>query len=414
MLSFHVILFLSFSFQFINCENNDLTISKGSINDEIIIGEEETQPSKIFQATNEWQEIGSDEILPKGLHVRINLQTGKKEAKLLDNEDEMDVHSKVTSNYQIVEHESNVNLPDNARSLRRMDDLKQFSKSNSIKFKDVEKEKKKINVDFKSESELLKASLEKYANENDNNFRIQYLSDLEYFVHSIDLANDLFKMGGFDHLFLDLNKTNSELKLAVLNVIGSAIQSNTVLKNELFQLDLLRHIIILINKSKEFSVLKRSLFVLSAFLRNFPIAQKSFFQLYNGFELLESMLNKDTLLASRTAALLCDLENEYSSAVSNNLASRELYDEIDFKKNVQNTNICFKLVQLTINEQLDRYSRLTLFESLPKLINICSDQFRLALPMLESISAKLSLDDYGIELKNLLKIIEKSNIKDEL
>ena len=40
-----------------------------------------------FIATNEWQEIKPGQSIPKGLHVRINMATGLKEAKLLDPED---------------------------------------------------------------------------------------------------------------------------------------------------------------------------------------------------------------------------------------------------------------------------------------------------------------------------------------
>ena len=39
-----------------------------------------------FIATNEWQVIPENEPLPQGLHYRINLETGEKEAKLLEDE----------------------------------------------------------------------------------------------------------------------------------------------------------------------------------------------------------------------------------------------------------------------------------------------------------------------------------------
>ena len=39
-----------------------------------------------FVATDEWQVIPENEPLPNGLHYRINLETGKKEAKLLEEE----------------------------------------------------------------------------------------------------------------------------------------------------------------------------------------------------------------------------------------------------------------------------------------------------------------------------------------
>ena len=37
-----------------------------------------------FVATNEWQVIKEGQIVPSGLHYRINLETGVKEAKLLE------------------------------------------------------------------------------------------------------------------------------------------------------------------------------------------------------------------------------------------------------------------------------------------------------------------------------------------
>ena len=41
----------------------------------------------VFVATNEWQEIKEGQSVPAGLHYRMNLETGKKEAKLIDPEE---------------------------------------------------------------------------------------------------------------------------------------------------------------------------------------------------------------------------------------------------------------------------------------------------------------------------------------
>ena len=48
-----------------------------------------------FVATNEWQEIQEGQKVPAGLHYRMNLETGKKEAKILEESDETKV--KVTT-----------------------------------------------------------------------------------------------------------------------------------------------------------------------------------------------------------------------------------------------------------------------------------------------------------------------------
>lgn len=38
----------------------------------------------VFQPTSEWQTIKEGQAIPRGLHIQINLQTGQKEAKLMD------------------------------------------------------------------------------------------------------------------------------------------------------------------------------------------------------------------------------------------------------------------------------------------------------------------------------------------
>ncbi|KAM9916356.1 hypothetical protein OXX80_013633, partial [Metschnikowia pulcherrima] len=38
---------------------------------------------QIFQPSNEWQVVREDQQIPAGLHVRLNLETGETEARLL-------------------------------------------------------------------------------------------------------------------------------------------------------------------------------------------------------------------------------------------------------------------------------------------------------------------------------------------
>ena len=42
----------------------------------------------VFVATKEWQEIKEGQKVPSGLHYRMNLETGKKEAKLMETEND--------------------------------------------------------------------------------------------------------------------------------------------------------------------------------------------------------------------------------------------------------------------------------------------------------------------------------------
>ena len=49
--------------------------------------EVQSQDEDVFQATKDWQDIREGQKIPSGLHYRMNLETGKKEAKLLSEED---------------------------------------------------------------------------------------------------------------------------------------------------------------------------------------------------------------------------------------------------------------------------------------------------------------------------------------
>lgn len=45
-----------------------------------------TKFDDIFEPTAEWQVVKENQAIPKGLHVRLNMQTGLKEAKLMDDD----------------------------------------------------------------------------------------------------------------------------------------------------------------------------------------------------------------------------------------------------------------------------------------------------------------------------------------
>ena len=50
-----------------------------------------------FVATNEWQEILEGQKVPAGLHYRMNLATGKKEAKILEDDKNSESSAVITN-----------------------------------------------------------------------------------------------------------------------------------------------------------------------------------------------------------------------------------------------------------------------------------------------------------------------------
>lgn len=63
---------------------------------------------KVFQPTAEWQTIQPGQGIPPGLHVRMNLQTGQKEAKLLDGDDGMKYKSNKDSKQKFIKIDQNI------------------------------------------------------------------------------------------------------------------------------------------------------------------------------------------------------------------------------------------------------------------------------------------------------------------
>ncbi|ODV62154.1 Sil1p ASCRUDRAFT_6782 [Ascoidea rubescens DSM 1968] len=51
-------------------------------------GEQKSHP-KVFQPSNQWQVIHHDQEIPKGIHVKIDINTGVKEGKLIDEKDDV-------------------------------------------------------------------------------------------------------------------------------------------------------------------------------------------------------------------------------------------------------------------------------------------------------------------------------------
>jgi hypothetical protein len=87
----------------LNKDNNEIILvdanedskSEGSIYTQT--GEKFQVSDEEFVATKEWQPLKENQAIPKGRHVRLNLATGQREAKLLD-ETEGGVETKKTEN----------------------------------------------------------------------------------------------------------------------------------------------------------------------------------------------------------------------------------------------------------------------------------------------------------------------------
>ena len=80
--------------------NQDLVFvgeSEGHDNEESKVKEAsdvEESSKEVFIATNDWQKIKPGQSIPQGLHVRLDMQTRKKEARLMQKEETKEQRNK--------------------------------------------------------------------------------------------------------------------------------------------------------------------------------------------------------------------------------------------------------------------------------------------------------------------------------
>ena len=183
---------------------------------------------KYFVATEEWQEIREGQKVPAGLHYRMNLETGKKEAKIL-----------VEDNNQSESSGAIITDP-NADPIEKMSQERNEEVQALL-------EKMKDNKDI----ENIKHLMLNYHNATSES-KLVILEDLDYYMHQIDNARDFVSIGGLIKVVMPALKsldegpdlaTKSSLdseKLVAKGAIllGSAAQSNVQVQNAVFNTDI--------------------------------------------------------------------------------------------------------------------------------------------------------------------------------
>ncbi|RMZ93500.1 nucleotide exchange factor SIL1 [Brachionus plicatilis] len=240
-----------------------------------------------FIPTHEWKRVKPGQAIPKGLHVRLNVQTGEREAKILEEEKpaiskEFEESLKRINNEQLIPEKS-------FGDVAHEDQIHKKFKS----YDQLKKELNDINFNVQTDFEIIKNLLEQFKSSNRDQ-KIAILKDLEFYVHQFDNGLLLCDLGGFDSILNELNSTllnqDSEYAQNLIIVLGSAVQSNPKVKVYAIKTQLLQ--IILNRMSTRVltdELQSKFIFTLSGLLRNFPLAQNEFLKL-GGVEILSNLM----------------------------------------------------------------------------------------------------------------------------
>ncbi|XP_055618737.1 nucleotide exchange factor Sil1 [Toxorhynchites rutilus septentrionalis] len=314
-----------------------------------------------FVATDEWQEIGTGQAIPQGLHVRINLKTVKKEAKLLAkgiNDTQSSASLSTIPGSDVQDHDP-LPLPFGAKQLKAAlqnipgDDFmsnheEELEKKPKFKsYYQIKLELKEANLEVMSDSDTMGSIFELFdskRNQHPSGLKSLF-EDLKYLVHQIDNANEFIDRQGIEKIIWpSLNGTDSPVRVLAFELLGIVVQNNPKAKVALFERSggtILLGKISQLSRSEEISA---ALFAFGALIRKFPYAQTKLLNAH-GYSMLFDVLNKQVELRVKVKViiLIADLVDDYEYALSDeneDATTKERYGSTNLTEGLRKTEYC--------------------------------------------------------------------------
>ncbi|UJR31461.1 hypothetical protein I4U23_018951 [Adineta vaga] len=381
-----------------------------------------------FVPTNEWQIVKEGQAIPPGLHVRLNLQTGAREAKLLDNNVEQKPSANdliPLSNNDDVQEQERISKQNLERAFANFD----FSKDDVVTDKKHEEEVKakfraynelkkdfdEMNIKVQTDLEILTDLLKKLNTTNNNEDRKTILTDLEYYLHQYDNAILFADMHGLELLLQLFNSAdvNNDIRHLICLALGAAFQGNPKVQLAGFNLGYVQHLLRLLNVEKDDNIEFRLLFTLSTLLRNFPQTQRNFLE-YGGIETIVKIVDQTeptSKIQMRVIELMNDLITEKDQATDDN---RQAYENIDIRDRLVKHDWCTKISHRLTSIDTDNSDHIekTLIAMIP-LADACRTNFLSLLSTLDKFNdvyTKTNLNEDSLDT-NILTNIESLRMK---
>uniref|UniRef100_A0A8B9DJ72 Nucleotide exchange factor SIL1 n=1 Tax=Anser cygnoides TaxID=8845 RepID=A0A8B9DJ72_ANSCY len=263
------------------------------------IADDDADPEdlEVFYPTHQWQALRPGQAVPAGSHVRLNLQTGDREARL----DKMDIDSNSFTSQEL------------KKALAKMKESeKAHEEEVKKKFRPIQQLKEefeKLNVKMETDYEIMDKLISKFnSSASTLDEKVAALYDLEYYVHQVDNAKDFLSMGGLQLVIEGLNSTEPVLKEHAAFVLGAALSSNPKVQIEAIEGGALQKLLVILATEQPQAVKKKALFALCSMLRHFPYAQQQFLKL-GGLQVLRGLFRQKgtEALHVRVVTLLYDL-----------------------------------------------------------------------------------------------------------
>ncbi|XP_075457743.1 nucleotide exchange factor SIL1 isoform X2 [Ascaphus truei] len=319
--------------------------------------------------------------------MRLNLQTGKNEAKLLDEKDDVkkqkrihkssNVYTKQELKEALAKFKDGIEIQNPETEKAHLEDIKQRFRS----IEELKKEFHELNIHIETDFEIMTKLLKRFNNSMSTTAeKVDALNDLEYYVHQVDNAQDLLTSGGLQLLISNLNSTEPLLIEHSAFVIGSALASNPRVQIKAFEGGALQKLLVILATEQPISVKKKALFALSSMLRQFPYAQQQFLKL-GGLQLLKNVFREKHAesLYIRVITLIYDMIVEKILIYKGNNSDQnkekiQQYNQINLLSAIKERGWCTIISNLL--ELPENDAREKVLKTVSLLITSCRDQFR--------------------------------------
>ncbi|ENN75857.1 hypothetical protein HUJ04_002186 [Dendroctonus ponderosae] len=258
---------------------------------------EKTKPKahNRFVATKEWKTIEEGQTVPSGLHYRLNLKNGKKEAKLIDSGGSVEQHGLAKDDSKQSQNlKQNTILVDRSAAINVYEEMQQQLLQGdqlSNLFTYIEFEEKKKQVDEKVIASLL--------------------SELQVLCCEADNADNFYRKNGIQKIiYKHVNSTNKSTREAALTLFATVADHRPMVKKHVVETGGLTTLLRLFSLEKHPDVKRAALKVLGVIIRNFPVARNKFVELGGLHVITESFPTQPLKDKVKMITLLYDLLSE--------------------------------------------------------------------------------------------------------
>lgn len=227
----------------------------------------------IFEPTEEFQEIKTGQHIPRGLHVRMNFETGKSEAKLLEKEQE---NPESESNGVAERQETAMIAVEKEEDGEEGEEKEPLQQLTPERLEELKEMWDIIMEAANKEPSLLRDCVVTLKNASSTMEQISTaLEELEPIVRQIDNGQDFVSMGGMHYLVGLLSHADADIRARAAIVLGASLQSNLGVQVHCHEdLKLVPKLFQILKEEENSLTKKRLLSAFSSLVRGYPDAAR--------------------------------------------------------------------------------------------------------------------------------------------